>query len=383
MGGVLSSFVLETASNNAVVKRLQDTTAGTSVEAVEMKGGAARLFYQTAVLFTVLFISLLLSTHHLLGRNVVLTQQHHPVETFETTYFNVSYVPLLDSSIDIGEMNSSVARAADVGVPFEGLRFHNLSPQGTNSYAENAKESVRFALYTFYTQSQFELYNLTFINKLSYAHLHHYALLHSLVKQEDLLKYGGFVVCKALREIFQYFPNLEWLMVTGSDHVVMNSAVKIEDLVLGEEASVLVSAEHNIINFGTYFFRNSEKGISFLETMCAATDIYRWHVWYDNQFAIEAWSGHGMLKGVMSMLPQRSFNSYPPGYPAEFLSDSLNCSTLYQRGDFMIHFPGMGYAEKLRSVKTYLSQTERVEGVDPRQRCHTSSPPPKTSLRYE
>jgi hypothetical protein len=370
------------------VKQLQDTTMETSRDAFNktnaLDGGkrdnAVLQKKSAVVLFAVLFASVIFFCHP------VTSPQHHYSFEPETTHFNVSYMPQHDyfkrSERRSQPKEIRTSSAADFNVSFDVDHEFTTSPQRTNSDAssETSKDRLRFIIYTFYTQSQFDLYNLTIGNKLSYARLHHYALLHSLVKQDDLIKNGGFVVCNALHEIFQQFPSLEWLMITGADHVIMNSAVKIEDIVFGEEASVLVSAEHNVINFGTYFFRNSEKGVSFMETMCAATDIYRWHGWFDNQFAIEAWNGGGMLKGVMNMLPQRAFNSYPPNvYPAGYLSDSMSCSTFYQRGDFMIHFPGMKYSDRLESVKTYLSQTERVEGIDPRQRCHNSPPPPRSS----
>lgn len=236
---------------------------------------------------------------------------------------------------------------------------------------EPQEKRVEFLIFTFYTLSHLEMHKLTVENKLSYARQHGYGVVSSIIEQRALSEMGGFAVCGQLRETFVRFPHLSWLVVVGADHVIMNPIVKLEDVVKGDAASIIVSAEASVINLGMYFLRNSNLGRSFMETMCAAKDLYKTHVWFDNQFVIEAWNANGMMRKSMSMLPQRAFNSYLAGaYGANYAVDAvLKCSTSYQPGDFMIHFPGMGLDTKMGYIKDFLSKVTPVDGIEPRTLC--------------
>ena len=236
---------------------------------------------------------------------------------------------------------------------------------------EPPEDQVEFLIFTFYSHSHVEMHNLTINNKVEYARQHGYGVLASNVQQDMLSTVGGFAVCDHLNAIFVQFRSVSWLVVIGADHVIMNPAVSFKDIVIGESAGIIVSAEASVINLGMYFLRNSKMGLSFLNTMCAAEEMYKEHAWFDNQFAIEAWKSNGMMRKCMSMLPQRAFNSYPAGaYGAHYDVDAvLHCSTTYQAGDFVIHFPGLARDVKMRYIRDALRKVNSVNGIDPRTRC--------------
>ena len=236
---------------------------------------------------------------------------------------------------------------------------------------DRPKDEVKFFFFTFFTLSHVEMHNLTIHNKLTYARQHGYGVLSATIDEDMLSEVGGFAVCDHLNAILTSFQNASWFVVIGADHVIMNLAVRLEDIVKGESAAIIVSAEASVINLGMYFLRNSRAGSSFLNTMCAAEEMYKDHVWFDNQFAIEAWTSNGMMRQFMSMLPQRAFNSYPGGvYGAKYEADAvLRCRTTYQAGDFIIHFPGLAKGEKMRRIRDALKKVDSVAGVDPRTRC--------------
>lgn len=157
---------------------------------------------------------------------------------------------------------------------------------------------------------------------------------------QALVEMQGLMKCGMLRQMLRRFPKCSWVFITETDMVITNPNVRLETFTEATNPPpkhFIASADLNAPNAGSFFLRNSVLGKSFLDMMCAGTPIYKSHGWAENQFFIDMWRTLHFKETTMTVLPQRSFNSYD--WPH---LDILGTEGLWQDGDFMVHFAGMG-----------------------------------------
>ena len=157
----------------------------------------------------------------------------------------------------------------------------------------------------------------------------------------------GLLKCGLFREVFRRFPNCSWAFHTDTDVVITNLSVPLSKFTDGAK-HLVAAADLNAPNAGSFFLRNSEYGRAALDMMCASTPLYKRHGWAENQYLIDMYRTLHFKATVMTVLPQRSFNSYD--YQT---TDILGTAGQWQPGDFMVHFAGVHFTEKLRLARRY------------------------------
>jgi hypothetical protein len=212
-----------------------------------------------------------------------------------------------------------------------------------------------------YTEEIKEMGELTSPNKREYCEKHGYKFIEvSQRKDLDLSvtipdsKYMeprmipiGWSKIKLLKDTLENNKDIEWLFWIDADAVFMNYNKKLESFV-NDKAFFIVGQDCNGINVGTFFIKNCQKSIDFLED-----------IWNDGP-TIGSWWGeteqgqidlHGRSEkyfdGFM-VVSNKLFNSYlhncSPGL--------LPCSKYEHGVDFLVHLPGQ--PNKIRTLTQLL-----------------------------
>ena len=166
---------------------------------------------------------------------------------------------------------------------------------------------------------------------------------------------GEFVMCAPIKHILRKHNDSTWVFYTGADHVFTNFSKRLDEIP-DSNFHFVVSADFNSLNAGSFFVRNSILGRAILEAMCASAPIYDSHVWLEQQWLIEM-TTHTHFKNFIQKVPNRTFNSYPPGaYGPTHVLDSLGQNGEWHDGDLMVHFPGWDMAKRINFAKEYLAK---------------------------
>lgn len=126
-------------------------------------------------------------------------------------------------------------------------------------------------------------------------------------------------------------PDHKWIFWTDADALVMNHAIPLEDLI-DENYDFIISKDMGSINSGHFLIKNSEWSRKFLHNVYNHTECIH-DCWWEQRAIIYELDQHPELLTRTKFIPQRMFNSYP-----EELGE-FQLTTLYQKGDFILHFP--------------------------------------------
>lgn len=121
-----------------------------------------------------------------------------------------------------------------------------------------------------------------------------------------------------------YLPDYDWVFWTDADSLIMNPAIKLEELIaLAGEAHLILAEDEHGLNAGEFLLRNSPWSLAFLTEVHGQVQFLN-HLWHE-QAAIS----HvlGKTNSRVKYIPARLINAYRSNY---------------REGDFLIHFPGTG-----------------------------------------
>ena len=162
-------------------------------------------------------------------------------------------------------------------------------------------------------------------------------------------------MCAPLKHILRNHNEDTWVFYTGADHVFTNLSKRLDEIP-DPKFHFIVSADFNSLNTGSFFVRNSVLGRATLQSMCAAAPIYESHGWLEQQWLIEM-TTHTHFKNFIKKVPNRTFNSYPPGaYGPTHVLDSLGENGEWHEGDLMVHFPGWDISTRIKFAHEFLSK---------------------------
>jgi hypothetical protein len=138
-------------------------------------------------------------------------------------------------------------------------------------------------------------------------------------------------------------PTCTWLMWIDADAVIANPKKRLEDLV--DESIDFLAAEDQsacVINSGVFLVRNCSAALGMLRRAYAKVQ-YIHHPWWEQLALAEALreSSDTLRARVVS---RRLLNAYP---------------NEYREGDFIVHFAGYTFEEKLKGVKKILAKTAK------------------------
>lgn len=211
-------------------------------------------------------------------------------------------------------------------------------------------------------------------NKVDYAAIHGYAVWN---KTEDWITsngrgaMGGFEKIYMTQSILEEYPEVEWVWWTGTDSMITNFSVKIEDRV-DNNYHVILNVDANGINADSFLVRNTEQGRAFIQDALNQESVCSQY-WDTEQRAFcyvlgfPATGEHGWPTGdklvvpekyrdVVKIVPQRHMNSYNYSiYHCTHIDKSGNDGN-WQPGDWLIHWPGCSQEARMLLHDKYVTQ---------------------------
>jgi hypothetical protein len=205
-------------------------------------------------------------------------------------------------------------------------------------------------------------------NKVEYAKHHGYAAL----CKTDNFKEGvgiGYQKIHFAKEVLETHPEYEWIWWTGTDTLITNFAVRLEDRV-DNSYHFMISVDVNGLNADSFLVRNTPQGRGMIDSILALEEECSKH-WDTEQRAMAMVMGvpvpgetpwptspYVHLKegydSVVKILPQRFMNSFNYQlYHYKDHRDKLGIDGNWQPGDWLIHWPATSLEQRLQLADFY------------------------------
>lgn len=141
-------------------------------------------------------------------------------------------------------------------------------------------------------------------------------------------------------------PKYKWIFWTDADSIIMNQAVRLEDLI-DENYNFIITKDPYGLNTGQFFIKNCPWSRELLKKVYNDhPDCIHHNVWEQMAF-INEFKRDARYNDSIKILPQRLMNSFAP----EYCNDQM---VTYQKGDFIIHFAGIrDYATSLQLSRMF------------------------------
>ena len=196
----------------------------------------------------------------------------------------------------------------------------------------------------------------TWPNKIAYAEKHNYD---HIVKTDGWMfepHLMGWERMQFILDVFETYPDIEWLWLTGADSLITNFNIKIEDRI-SDTHDIIVAGDFNepIVD-DSLLVKNTERSRSYLQDMMNAMPQYINHRYAENGWMLETYEKY---KDVVKIVPQHMMNSYeyrmyrvaPWNYQGT--TDTHGHRGQWEPGDWLVHWPGTQLHERLVLVEEY------------------------------
>jgi hypothetical protein len=209
--------------------------------------------------------------------------------------------------------------------------------------APPATGSLKIGLLTAFDAVQRPLAHLSSPNKRAYCARHGHEFIER-TSGFDAARHPVWGKIKFLRELL---PRFDWLFWSDADSLILRPEVPLESFLPGEaEAADMVIGLEDMgvgifhINAGQFFVRNGKWAMKFLADWYAQ-EHFEADALREQRALIHLIESRDLSRRVW-LVPQRRFNAYP-----------IN----YREGDFLLHFPDLPIAEKLRLMRAHLPES--------------------------
>lgn len=230
-------------------------------------------------------------------------------------------------------------------------------------------------LVSIHTENYFPLSEITWDNnKVPYAEKHGYELFYS---DQFYGKTIGYTKIHLINKILNERPDIEWLWWTGSDTVITNTETKIEHKI-NDRYHLIMSVDFNNINCDSFLIRNSAEGRGIIKFIVDNEEEFSKH-WDSEQRAfgflfgtpwyhpdVSSWDSeipnNKEYKDIVKIANQTYMNSYDYSVYHEHhpqsrtKNDVLGYNGEWKKGDWLIHFPGTTFEQKLSLAKHYITE---------------------------
>ena len=213
-------------------------------------------------------------------------------------------------------------------------------------------------------------------NKLVYANRHGYAAhcrVDNFVTSNEKTVMTGFEKVYLVKEILESHPEYKWVWWTGTDSMITNMNVRIEDRI-SNNYHFIISTDVNGINADSWLVRNSKEGREFIDDVLSREKECLLH-WDTEQRAIAltlglpitgeaAWinqkKGNIVIcdkwRDKVKIVPQKYLNAYlyqlyGNQYPDQ--RDRLAVNGNWSYGDWLVHWPGSSLEVRLDLAKQF------------------------------
>jgi len=165
----------------------------------------------------------------------------------------------------------------------------------------------------------------------------------------------GFEKIFFLSELMESRLDLEWVWWNGTDSMITNHTIKIEDKII-PEYDLIIATDCNEINNDSFLIKNSEWSRNYLKSIIAVMPQYERHYFYEQQAMIDSVFLEEN-EGKIKIVPQRYLNAYQNSlYPHQGIYDCLGNDGTWQHGDWLIHWPGTQLETRLQLANIYLAK---------------------------
>ena len=185
-------------------------------------------------------------------------------------------------------------------------------------------------------------------NRALYATRHHYVLrVFNRIDHERPAPWSKVLALKSTIKSGQF----EWLLWMDSDALITNFETHLDDfLPAAQEVDIVVSRDCTGLNTGIFLLRCSQSSMQLLEEVYSGIHVNNDtinHFWWEQKSFMDLYQVSDKVRSQTMIVSQKSFNSYP-GQPG--------CNGQWTEGDFIVHFPGQGAAERETYMEHYLEK---------------------------
>jgi hypothetical protein len=198
-------------------------------------------------------------------------------------------------------------------------------------------------------------------NKVKYAERHNYAVC---AKTDDWVfepRFMGWERMQFILDLLNTYEDAEWIWWTGTDSLVMNHTTRIEDKIAEADPEgkydIIVSGDFNeIINNDSMLVRNSENSRDYFGFLMEAMPDFVNHRYSEQGFMIDTYEQYSE---IIKLMPQRFMNSYEykmyrvQPWMYQDHRDVAGNDGQWREGDWLVHWPGTQYQERMELLKEY------------------------------
>jgi hypothetical protein len=169
----------------------------------------------------------------------------------------------------------------------------------------------------------------------------------------------GFARLHLILEIFELYPDCEWLFIVDCDAMVTNFNIKIEDRI-NNSVHVIWTMYFNGINVGNLLIKNSQEAKNYIQDLINLEHIYVNHSWKEQQAVIDTLNKYNNIIGIvparyMSSLQKQIYTHSQLPTDVDLLGQNM----IWQQGDWAVHWPGLTLENKIEQAKIMVNNIVR------------------------
>lgn len=212
-----------------------------------------------------------------------------------------------------------------------------------------------YAVASLHDANYADLAALTDAPKKEYCDLHGYKFF--VLDEMKYSKITGFNKIHYTLELFELYPDIEWLLFSECDAMITNFTVQIPDRI-DNDYHFIVPVDRLNINSGNFLARNSEQGRAYLQMIIDKETEYTTVEWAEQQVIIDTIDD---WLHVVKIVPQRYMNSYEPEIYdyCDASRDILGNDAAWQSGDWIVHWPGTHKPVRIKRAESLTKQIVR------------------------
>lgn len=210
-------------------------------------------------------------------------------------------------------------------------------------------------IFAYITPNFYQLGEVTLPNIRKYRERHGYGFyLHDVQASNGDRPFGFAKMEAVLRLLKSLRYGEDAVFVMDLDILIMNHTIRLESF-MDPEHDLFVTHDVNGFNAGAYLIRATLGMQKFLED---AIDRWGNPGVFGEQDAMRDSLRIGAFANLLKVLPQSSFNSYlNKEYPETLGREEGN----FEKGDFILHLPGMGQEKRIKIFTSPEIQNAIVE----------------------
>lgn len=206
---------------------------------------------------------------------------------------------------------------------------------------------MRLNLFTSSSNSYWPLFCITLPNKLEYCLRWQVQL--TALKEASMPTWG-----ERQRMLLNTLNESDWVWFMGADTLIMNHTIDAHQF-CDNNYDLIISEDYNGINNDVMFIKNSEASRKFFTTLVTKNK----QLPSDQEAMKDMFKNNEIPDFKFKIVPQKLFNCYLYDTHVAYVSYPKDLPGTYKRGDFVLHFPGMGFGARMYEAQKYSQEVVR------------------------